>query len=1033
REPNALELDRLQRRATLATRRAKSSDGETAAERLDRWDAELRAEVAGGLAGVATDVLGLVDQHHSPDQWSPTAVIETALVDVQTAKPTWTEADLLAAVGRALPDGLGGLDPGEVRRLLEGLKAESLASPAVVQVSGEAYADRPRVSELLLDNGSSAYTDPAGARYALLDQLVTEHALRDAAVDKGAPALADARETVLDTAASFGVQLSSDQERALVGILESGAKVETLVGPAGTGKSTVVGVLARIWSHPDTWPVPEAPKVVGLAASQIATDVLRDEGLAALNVTRWLATQRWLANHAETDDERWRLTAGDLVVIDEAAMLPTVDLTAIHSYTEAANAKLLLTGDHRQLASVGAGGGMALLAQAGGHELTEVHRFTADWEGTASLRLRDGEAAALIDYRKHGRFTDGGTPENAQSSAARAWLADTLAGLNSVLVVGSNEDAARLSAEVRTELVRLGRVEEEGVRLGRDGTIAGVGDLVQARHNAWHLQGWRGNTRAPINRETYRVVSIGRDGGLVVQRLDAVGEQLTLPASYVRDDLTLGYAGTVHSTQGRTVDTSHIVVDARTSPEALYVGMSRGRARNHAHVVTHPVNEEQPAGAAHDTPRADPLGVLTGIVLSEDRHASGTGQAAVSQAEDADVRRSSVQTAIERFAAEAEMVYTARTAAALDRLTAEGALTGEERQAFAGEVTDSAALARLLRSAELAGHDPDRVLSTAVTERSFEGVRSLPQVVYRRIERQLGGQLSPAALNYTEMIPAVASTSWREQLASRAEAADNRRRELGVEAAQDPPQWAAEALGPVPTQPLARLDWEHRAGVVSAWRELAGHADAEDALGAAPRPGKPEHYASWRAAWTALGRPEAERAEAEMSYGQLLVRVRAYEREKAWAPAYVGESLTATSLAAESRRRDATLTTARADAASDPVQRTSLAASAADDAALADVFDARVAELQAIDDARAEWLAHTAVTRDAALRARDELATRGAPVGAEAEDAVTADEWLTEHRADAARTDVDRPVTAEHDLADIVEQRARDTGMTMGT
>jgi MoxR-like ATPase len=34
------------------------------------------------------------------------------------------------------------------------------------------------------------------------------------------------------------------------GILTSGARVETLVGPAGTGKSFVVGTLARAWTDP---------------------------------------------------------------------------------------------------------------------------------------------------------------------------------------------------------------------------------------------------------------------------------------------------------------------------------------------------------------------------------------------------------------------------------------------------------------------------------------------------------------------------------------------------------------------------------------------------------------------------------------------------------------------------------------------------------------------------------------------------------------------------------------------------------------
>ena len=51
---------------------------ETVEQRLERWDAQLRAEVAGGLAGVATDVLDLAGQPAEAQSWSPCAVIETA-------------------------------------------------------------------------------------------------------------------------------------------------------------------------------------------------------------------------------------------------------------------------------------------------------------------------------------------------------------------------------------------------------------------------------------------------------------------------------------------------------------------------------------------------------------------------------------------------------------------------------------------------------------------------------------------------------------------------------------------------------------------------------------------------------------------------------------------------------------------------------------------------------------------------------------------------------------------------------------------
>jgi hypothetical protein len=47
----------------------------------------------------------------------------------------------------------------------------------------------------------------------------------------------------------------------------------------------------------------------------------------------------------------------------------------------------------------------------------------------------------------------------------------------------------------------------------------------------------------------------------------------------------LGYATTIAGAQGRTVDRGHVVVTPRTTSASLYVGMSRGREANHAHVV----------------------------------------------------------------------------------------------------------------------------------------------------------------------------------------------------------------------------------------------------------------------------------------------------------------------------------------------------------------------------------------------------------------------------------------------------------------
>jgi ATP-dependent exoDNAse (exonuclease V) alpha subunit len=59
-----------------------------------------------------------------------------------------------------------------------------------------------------------------------------------------------------------------------------------------------------------------------------------------------------------------------------------------------------------------------------------------------------------------------------------------------------------------------------------------------------------------------------------------------LPEEYIEQHTDLAYAGNVHVAEGRTVDTSHLVVDETVGRESFYVGMSRGRERNTAYVVT---------------------------------------------------------------------------------------------------------------------------------------------------------------------------------------------------------------------------------------------------------------------------------------------------------------------------------------------------------------------------------------------------------------------------------------------------------------
>jgi len=1015
RAPNGLQRDRLMQQATLMTRKAKSRTGETREQLLDRIDAKLRADVDGGLAGVAHAALAAREQGGPAAMpWSPQAVIETALADVQSRMAGWTRADLTGAVNAALPDYLGVTDGADVARLLDSLTDEALKYATALDEARPGDEHLP--AELRLANGQSAYQAPGGRLYATPEQVRTERALVAAA------SAGDGTALPRETAARFverlrgeGVELGVDQAAAVRGVLTSGARIETLVGPAGTGKSFVVGAIARGWSDPLADGTQR--RVFGLATSQIATEVLIAEGLTARNAAAWLATQQRLATGTGVGprpgdgDEAWRLRAGDLVVVDESAMTDTAALAAIHTHVNAAGAKLLLVGDHRQLAAVGAGGGMDLIAQTGArYELAEARRFTHEWEREASLRLRAGDETVLRDYHRQGRLLDAGTVEQAEASAAAAWLGDTLAGRRSLLLVDSNEQAARVSAAIRAELVRLGRVQEQGVALGLQGTVAGVGDMVEARKLDWGLAGHDGNRRGPINRETYRITAVRDDGGLDVTT--TAGERLVLPASYVAEHLALAYASTVHSAQGATVDTTHSVITSLTSLAALYVGLSRGRDANTAHVATVARVEDPAQGSdAHQLHR-DPVAVLARLLDTSDQADAATRSALAIAVESA-TEQANVRTPAELLADAAHLAATERTVGWLDQLTGDGVLSRSQRARIAAE-DGAASLTRILRRAEIAGYDPRIVLHQAVTDRPLDGARNLTNVIHARIRD--AHRYDPIGETWADWAPRVDNPEWNTYLAALAAAADARSAALGREAAEQAPRWAVDAFGPVPDDIAERAVWERQAGTVAAYRELRGHDDDVDVLGRAPGPGQVEAYAAYRAAWTALGRPEIDQAAHERSDGQLRMRMRAWQRELPWAPRYVANELAGTRQAAAAQRQTAALHAAEAQAAPDEGERARLEQEAREATALADTLDVRAGELQALDDARAAFLAHTAMTRAEAQQAEMILAERHA-LDAEPEERVTADEWLAAHRDTVTEDERHRAVT-EDDIAE---------------
>ena len=86
---------------------------------------------------------------------------------------------------------------------------------------------------------------------------------------------------------------------------------------------------------------------------------------------------------------------------------------------------------------------------------------------------------------------------------------------------------------------------------------------------------------------------------------------------------------------------------------------------------------------------------------------------------------------------------------------------------------------------------------------------------------------------WSQRIPEVRPDQ-QQYVADLAAVMDDRKERIGEHAAEHQPQWALQALGPVPADPLDRLAWQRKASSIGAYRELSAFSHPAEAIGPEP-------------------------------------------------------------------------------------------------------------------------------------------------------------------------------------------------------
>ncbi|PST48945.1 conjugal transfer protein TraA [Bifidobacterium callitrichos] len=558
----------------------------------------------------------LVNYKTQPDEPEYDPVAITLEKIKRHSKATWTRSNVKAEAER-ITRGIR-IDPEQRPMVAEAITRRVIDQCVQLTPTRYELPDDNDLPDLEAGEGQSKFDDPVLDRFTTTDILDAEADIEHALDEERQPrfTLEEATERV-DQYIKNGGRLSEDQRQAVIYALANPKLISTIVGPAGSGKTTTMKALTRIWMDkygPDS--------VLGVALSNAAKDELaasigvpciniaeyaywtqpeRQDEIrratnilhgGALNIGEAQSLARKLANMiAKTNT--CRIKPNQLVINDEAGMTDTFGIEALTQGARQAGAALALVGDDKQLNAPGGPGGMLGRIVSKGDDyhcdLTELWRF----------------AGATYDKDPEG-FRNRWKAFDPKTAAKRQWVDEGAATLKVRQGCDrespeSLEDGKRLIGEYRKhDRIHVG-TDEEMEQYAYDQTVdaqsKGLTTLVIAGTNeqvtnlnmrfltARMLSGQSDPT--PQNRarmadgltagvgdlmlcrENNSLIRTSDDkriqNGMIVT-IDELSEKgvvctetergyrFLLPYDYVRAHCQGGYASTVHLAQGSTVD-----------------------------------------------------------------------------------------------------------------------------------------------------------------------------------------------------------------------------------------------------------------------------------------------------------------------------------------------------------------------------------------------------------------------------------------------------------------------------------------------
>ncbi|MBX3412614.1 MAG: relaxase domain-containing protein [Pirellulales bacterium] len=391
---------------------------------------------------------------------------------------------------------------------------------------------------------------------------------------------------------------TAEQKEAIRLLLSDKARIRTLSGVAGSGKTFVLDAVRSGLER-------EGYEVLGGALSGIAKEELATQAniksrtIASYlyhldkpllkritdrlrhDVRQLIRAARGKRTYLPTKLKFGRKT---VLILDEAGMLDTKTLARLLHHARKSGATVILVGDTHQLSPIGAGGPFGRITKiTNGPTLSQNRRQRHDVDKKAVTLIRDGEGqAALKLYAEHDRLTLGKNKVDTMNRLVEDWskAGGAVSPNEHLILTSTRREAHALNLRCQQIRQQLSQVDtSSGVKVADGYLYRGDRILFHNSYRAAGIENGHQGTVLKINTLTKRItvrldkwVQIGRNG----KRMQPI---VTVPLRSLKPEAVgLAYAATTHKMQGRTVANAYLLLGgAMTEQEMTYVQATRAR------------------------------------------------------------------------------------------------------------------------------------------------------------------------------------------------------------------------------------------------------------------------------------------------------------------------------------------------------------------------------------------------------------------------------------------------------------------------